>query len=114
MRMYRSGTPSRWIVALAVLFGTGCGSSSSGPVVEPDPNLKAVPLESERARARTGEGPLAGLRVIELADEKGQWCGKLLADLGADVIKIERPGGSDERRIGPQGRDDCGHDRPDG
>lgn len=40
MRMYRSGTPSRWIVALAVLFGTGCGSSSSGPVVEPDPAVE--------------------------------------------------------------------------
>jgi hypothetical protein len=38
-------------------------------------------------------GPLAGLRVLELADEKGQFCGKLLADLGADVVKIEPPGG---------------------
>ena len=37
-------------------------------------------------------GPLAGLRALELADEKGQFCGKLLGDLGADVIKIEPPG----------------------
>lgn len=46
-------------------------------------------------------GPLAGLRVLELADEKGQFCGKLLGDLGADVIKIEPPGGEACRRVGP-------------
>jgi crotonobetainyl-CoA:carnitine CoA-transferase CaiB-like acyl-CoA transferase len=46
-------------------------------------------------------GPLAGLRVLELADEKGQFCGKLLADLGADVVKIEPPGGEANRHVGP-------------
>ena len=46
-------------------------------------------------------GPLAGLRVLELADEKGQFCGKLMADLGADVIKIEPPGGQNTRSVGP-------------
>ena len=46
-------------------------------------------------------GPLAGLRVLELADEKGQYCGKLMADLGADVIKIEPPGGQNTRSVGP-------------
>jgi crotonobetainyl-CoA:carnitine CoA-transferase CaiB-like acyl-CoA transferase len=46
-------------------------------------------------------GPLAGLRVLELADEKGQFCGKLLGDLGADVVKIEPPGGEPCRHIGP-------------
>jgi len=51
--------------------------------------------------ADAGQGPLAGLRVLELADEKGQFCGKLLGDLGADVIKIEPPGGEPCRRIGP-------------
>ena len=45
--------------------------------------------------------PLAGLRVLELADEKGQYCGKLMADLGADVIKIEPPGGQNTRSVGP-------------
>jgi crotonobetainyl-CoA:carnitine CoA-transferase CaiB-like acyl-CoA transferase len=39
--------------------------------------------------------------VLELADEKGQFCGKLLADLGADVIKIEPPGGERNRHVGP-------------
>ncbi len=46
-------------------------------------------------------GPLAGLRVLELADETGQFCGKLLGDLGADVVKIEPPGGAPNRHLGP-------------
>ena len=46
-------------------------------------------------------GPLAGLRVLELADHKGQFCGKLFGDLGADVVKIEPPGGEPCRRVGP-------------
>jgi crotonobetainyl-CoA:carnitine CoA-transferase CaiB-like acyl-CoA transferase len=47
--------------------------------------------------------PLAGLRVLELARIlAGPWAGQLLADLGADVIKIERPGaGDDTRHWGP-------------
>ena len=46
-------------------------------------------------------GPLSGLCVLELADEKGQFCGKLMADLGADVVKIEPPGGEATRSSGP-------------
>jgi benzylsuccinate CoA-transferase BbsE subunit len=46
-------------------------------------------------------GPLNGLRVLELADEKGQFCGKLLGDLGADVVKIEPSGGEPSRHVGP-------------
>src|SRR5713226_1921494 len=46
-------------------------------------------------------GPLTGIRVIELADEQAEYCGLTLAGLGADVIKIEPPGGSPTRRIGP-------------
>jgi crotonobetainyl-CoA:carnitine CoA-transferase CaiB-like acyl-CoA transferase len=51
--------------------------------------------------AQSLSGPLAGLRVLDLADEKGHFCGKLFGDLGADVVKIEPPGGEPSRRIGP-------------
>jgi len=46
--------------------------------------------------------PLAGIRVIELARIlAGPWAGQALADLGADVIKVEAPEGDDTRRWGP-------------
>jgi len=45
--------------------------------------------------------PLAGIRVLDLADEKASFCSKLLADLGAEVIKIEKYDGDPSRRIGP-------------
>ena len=44
---------------------------------------------------------LKGLQVLDLADEKASFCSKLLADLGARVIKIEKPGGDPSREIGP-------------
>jgi crotonobetainyl-CoA:carnitine CoA-transferase CaiB-like acyl-CoA transferase len=46
-------------------------------------------------------GALAGLRVVEFCDELGQLAGKLLADMGADVVKIEPPDGSRARTVGP-------------
>ncbi|MGE3536756.1 MAG: CaiB/BaiF CoA transferase family protein [Candidatus Tectimicrobiota bacterium] len=46
-------------------------------------------------------GALSGLRVIELADEQAEYCGLALAGLGAEVIKVEPPGGNPTRRIGP-------------
>jgi len=49
---------------------------------------------------------LAPYRALDLTDEKGFLCGKILADMGADVIKVERPGGDPARRIGPFYHDD--------
>lgn len=47
------------------------------------------------------KGMLSLYRVLDLTDEKGLLCGKLLGDLGADVIKVEKPGGDPARQLGP-------------
>ncbi len=48
------------------------------------------------------ESPLAGLKVVELARIlAGPWAGQLLADLGAEVVKVESPAGDDTRNWGP-------------
>ncbi len=44
---------------------------------------------------------LSGLRVLDLTDERGALCGRLFAELGADVVKVEPPGGCSTRRVGP-------------
>jgi crotonobetainyl-CoA:carnitine CoA-transferase CaiB-like acyl-CoA transferase len=46
-------------------------------------------------------GLLSPYRVLDLSNELGFLCGKILGDLGADVIKIETPGGDPARRLGP-------------
>ncbi len=50
---------------------------------------------------------LKDFRMLDLSDEKGAVCGKIFADMGADVIKVEPPGGCSTRRIPP-----FLHDRP--
>jgi crotonobetainyl-CoA:carnitine CoA-transferase CaiB-like acyl-CoA transferase len=45
--------------------------------------------------------PLTGLRVVDASDEKGELCGRILADLGAEVIRVEPPEGAVSRRLPP-------------
>jgi crotonobetainyl-CoA:carnitine CoA-transferase CaiB-like acyl-CoA transferase len=47
------------------------------------------------------DGFLFDVKVLELGDEKGEFCGKLFAGAGADVIKVEPPGGGSTRLSGP-------------
>lgn len=54
------------------------------------------------------EAILAPYHALDLTDEKGFMCGRILGDLGADVIKVEKPGGDPARNIGP-----FYHDEPD-
>lgn len=58
--------------------------------------------------AAAGTSLLAGYRVLDLADETGAACGRILADLGAEVLKVEPPGGCASRRVPPFAGDDPG------
>ena len=56
------------------------------------------------------DGPLSGYRILDLADEKGQLCARVLGELGADVIKIEPRAGDRTRANGPFFRDEEGRE----
>ena len=58
-----------------------------------------------------GSGLLAPYRVLDLTDARGLLCGKILADLGADVVQVEPAGGSPARNIGPFYGDNPGTER---
>ena len=54
------------------------------------------------ASAATGVGlPLHGLRVVDMADVRGETCGRFLADLGAEASGVEPPGGAVSRTLPP-------------
>jgi hypothetical protein len=61
--------------------------------------VDGVPGSSDRAGA---DLPLVGVRVVDLTDGRAEGCARLLGDLGADVIRVEPPGGSDEALDTPQ------------
>ena len=63
------------------------------------------------AEPRTAPQALDGVRVLELAGAEGEYCGKLLADFGAEVIKVEPPGGSPSRSEPPFKDDRPGPDQ---
>jgi benzylsuccinate CoA-transferase BbsE subunit len=54
-----------------------------------------------QTQSRVAQQPLSGYRVLDLSGPIGVYCGKLMADMGADVIKIEPPNGDPMRLIGP-------------
>ena len=60
-----------------------------------------------QTQAQDGQQPLTGYRVLDLSGPIGVYCGKLMADMGADVIKVEPPSGDPMRLIGP-----FVHDKP--
>ncbi len=69
-------------------------------------------VASDRGGAGSSSGSfLAGVRVLEVADELGEYCGKVLAGLGADVVKVEPVGGEVTRSYGPFLGDEPGPDR---
>jgi crotonobetainyl-CoA:carnitine CoA-transferase CaiB-like acyl-CoA transferase len=59
------------------------------------------PLHSATPSLRSPQGLLASLRVLDLCDDDGDAVTRLLADLGADVLKVEPPGGSPSRTSRP-------------
>lgn len=56
---------------------------------------------AERATPTAAPRLLEGYRALDLSDLKGQLCGRLLGDLGMDVVKVEHPGGDPVRQLGP-------------
>src|SRR4051795_11690879 len=80
--------------------GVPC-QSLAGAVLSPALDVcdrEAMPLASTDG---TATGALSPYRVLDLTEGTLSLAGKLLADLGADVIKIEKPGGDDARSTGP-------------
>ncbi len=74
-------------------------------------DLSGIATGPGEMTGNAGPGMLAGLRVIEIADERAEYAGLLLAGLGCDVVKIEPPDGNATRRIGPFLDDEAGPER---
>jgi crotonobetainyl-CoA:carnitine CoA-transferase CaiB-like acyl-CoA transferase len=73
-----------------------------------------VPVTHPTPEPSSGPGPLHGIRVVELAHQFTAFAGKLLADAGADVIVVEPPEGSPQRRHGPFAVEPAGVDGGEG
>jgi len=71
-----------------------------GPLVPSQPGASGRPF-----RMASTARPLVDLRVLDLTDGRGDLCGRMLADLGANVLRIEPPAGVASRRRAPFGPD---------
>src|SRR5579863_99179 len=69
--------------------------------ISADANALATSWQSSASASDAAPSALAGIRVLDLSELAGQYCGKQFADLGADVILIEPVMGSPVRRDGP-------------
>jgi crotonobetainyl-CoA:carnitine CoA-transferase CaiB-like acyl-CoA transferase len=58
-------------------------------------------IQSNNKIRKEIEPLLDSIRALDLTDEKGLFSGKILANLGVEVIKVERPGGDHTRMLGP-------------
>jgi CoA-transferase family III len=76
---------------------------TSAPIIMADESVRTTErqIPSDGLAPSDAPGMLSGLTVIECADETAEYCGLLLAGLGAEVIKIEPPGGASSRLIAP-------------
>src|SRR5262245_13607283 len=82
--------------------------------VRPERGWAAMSVHSSRSPARasirsrmaagmSGDAtrPLEDLFIVDASDERGELCGRLFADLGARVVRLEPPGGARSRRLPP-------------
>jgi crotonobetainyl-CoA:carnitine CoA-transferase CaiB-like acyl-CoA transferase len=78
----------------------GATKASAAPSAESEPDPAAEAAACARRLGST-RGPLEGVRVVEWAGPAAEYCGRMLAGLGADVVKVEPPEGAESRSVGP-------------
>jgi crotonobetainyl-CoA:carnitine CoA-transferase CaiB-like acyl-CoA transferase len=95
------GADGAEVVGLGPLFRVSESVTSSADPRSAEPVTDTVRADAVRADL-VPDGPLAGLRVVEFGvAAAGPVCGRILANLGAEVIKVEPPGGEIGRRVPP-------------